>query len=145
MKLGGLVSSLTSALTGIDRPGKVRTWRAPIVAPVSINTGGNVTLTIEQLLSGIIVRDPNGGARADVLPTAALVVAGIPGVRVGDIVRCLIVNGADAAEAITFTAGSGGALDTNQTAASASIGQNASKTIAIRITGVSTPAYVAYV
>jgi hypothetical protein len=49
-------------------------------------------------------------------------------VRVGDVVRCLIVNGADAAEVLTLLVGAGGAFDANQTASSQVIGQNTSKT-----------------
>lgn len=113
-------------------------------APASIATAGNVTYTAAQLLSGVIVRDPAGASRTDVLPTAALLVAEMSDPKVGQMVDCLVVNGADAAETITFTAGTGGAFDANQTAASRLVGQNASKLIRIRITGVSSPAYVAY-
>lgn len=113
-------------------------------APSSIATAGNVTLTAAQILGGTIVRDCAGGARTDVLPTAALLVAGLPGVAVGDIIECLLVNGSDAAEEITLTAGTGGGFDTNQTAASRIVAQNSSKMLRIRITGVQTPAYVAY-
>jgi hypothetical protein len=65
---------------------------------------------------------------------------------VGDIVRCLIVNGADAAETITLAAGAGGAFDANQTAASQVIPQNASKFVHVRLTNVTaaSEAYVAY-
>jgi hypothetical protein len=58
----------------------------------------------------------------------------------------LIVNGADAAETITIGAGTGGAFDANQTAASRLIGQNASKLVRIRFTNVtvSSEAYVVY-
>jgi len=81
-----------------------------------------------------------------VLPTAALLVAALPGVRVGDVIDCLITNGADAAETITITAGTGGGFDANQTAASRIIGQNSSKLVRIRFTNVTltTEAYVAY-
>lgn len=114
-------------------------------APASINTVGAATYTAAQILGGIIVRDPNGAGRTDTLPTAALLVAAIPGCEVGDTVYCKIVNGADAAENITIAAGAGGAFDANQTAASQIIGQNNSKDIAIRITATGTPAYVVYV
>lgn len=121
-------------------------WPAVGEGPAQFSdaTAGNLTYTAAQLLGGNIVRDPNGGARTDTLPTAALLVAAIPGARVGDIVRCYIVNGADAAETITLAAGSGGAFDTNQTAASRVIPQNASKLLTIRLTNV-TAASEAYV
>lgn len=113
-------------------------------AAASINTAGAVTYTAAQMLGGIIVRDPNGAGRTDVLPTAALLVAAIPGAAVGDIIKTQIINGADAAEVLTLSAGAGGAFDANQTAASQVIGQNNSKTITIRLTNV-TPASEAYV
>ena len=98
------------------------------------------------MASGVIVRDPNGASRTDTLPTAALLVAGFPGVKVGQVVEVYIVNGADAAETITLAEGTGGSFDANQTAASRLIGQNASKNIRIRFTNVTAgaEAYVIY-
>lgn len=115
-------------------------------APASIATVGPATYTAAQILGGIIVRDTNGAARSDTLPTAALLVAALPGVRVGDVVRCQIINGADAAEVLTILVGAGGAFDANQTAASQVIGQNVSKTLTIRFTNVTAAAeaYVVY-
>lgn len=113
-------------------------------APTSDATAGARTYTAAEILGGLIVRDPNGASRSDVLPTAALLVAAIPGAKVGDIIECLIVNGADAAETITIGAGAGGAFDANQTAASRVIPQNTTKCIYIRLTNV-TPASEAYV
>jgi predicted RecA/RadA family phage recombinase len=74
-------------------------------APRSYATVGAQVYTAADILGGIIVRDTNGGARTDTLPTAALLVAALPGVRVGDVVRCQIINGADAAEVLTIAAG----------------------------------------
>ena len=113
--------------------------------PTSISTAGNVTITVANLLSGIIVRDPNGAGRTDTLDTAANIVAGVPGrASNGDIVRVWVVNGADAAETITLAAGTGGAFDANQTAASRVIPQNTSKLVNVRITN-SAPGAEAYV
>ena len=93
-----------------------------------------------------MVADCAGAGRTYTLPTAALLVAAIPGAQVGDVVRCLIVNGSDAAEAITLAEGTGGGFDANQTATSRVIAQNGSKTIAIRLTNVTaaSEAYVVY-
>lgn len=113
-------------------------------APASDATAGAGTYTAAQVLSGIIVRDCAGASRTDTFPTAALLVAAIPGCEVGDTLRVHIVNGSDAAETLTLAAGSGGDFDTNQTAASRVISQNQSKDVYIRITNVSTPAYVIY-
>jgi predicted RecA/RadA family phage recombinase len=115
-------------------------------AAASKNTAGGVTLTAAELLGGIVVADCAGAGRTYTLPTAALLVAAMPGVQVGDIVRFLLVNGSDAAEAITLAAGTGGAFDANQTAASRTVVQNDSKFVHIRITNVtpSSEAYVVY-
>lgn len=115
-------------------------------APSSIATAGPETYTAAQILSGVIVRDPAGAARTDTLPTAALLVAAVKNAKVGDMVRVLIVNGADGIEAITLAAGAGGAFDANQTAASRVIPQNASKLVYVRLTNVtaSAEAYVVY-
>lgn len=109
-------------------------------------TAGAVTLTAAEILGGIVVVDCAGAGRTYTLPTAALLVAAIPGAQVGDVVRCLIVNGSDAAESITLAAGSGGGFDTNQTSASRIIAQNVSKVVHIRLTNVTaaSEAYVVY-
>jgi predicted RecA/RadA family phage recombinase len=145
-------AALSADTTGIVKLGEAAPLRANSVdkegsvAPVSISTAGAVTYTAAQIMAGIIVRDTNGASRTDVLPTAALLVAAVPGAKVGDVIRCKIVNGADAAEVLTIQAGSGGAYDANQTASSQVIPQNASKELMIRLTNVtaSSEAYVAY-
>lgn len=127
-----------------EEPGPIQGEQLPAAA--SLATAGNETLTAAQLLGGTIVRDPAGAGRTDTLPTAALLVAAIPGAKVGDIIDTLIVNGADAAETITLAAGTGGAFDANQTAASRVIPQNSSKRIRVRLTNVTaaSEAYVVY-
>jgi hypothetical protein len=115
-------------------------------AAASYATAGNITYTAAEVLDGIIVRDCAGAGRTDTLPTAALLVAAIPGVANGDVARVYIINGSDAAEAITLAAGSGGVFDTNQTAASRVIPQNTSKMVHIRFTdvGSGTEAYAVF-
>lgn len=115
-------------------------------AAASKNTAGGVTLTAAEVIGGIVVADCAGAGRTYTLPTAALLVAAVPGAKVGDIIRALIVNGSDAAETITVAAGTGGAFDANQTAASQVIPQNTSKLVHIRLTNVtaSSEAYVVY-
>lgn len=108
------------------------TYQGP--AATVLTTAGAATLTIAQLLTGLICRDPNGASRTDTFPTAALAVAGCPGVKVGSIVECTFNNTADAAETITFLAGSGGTLFAG--IASAIIAQNASKKARLRFTNV---------
>jgi predicted RecA/RadA family phage recombinase len=150
---GACVGYAVAAAANPSSTGKVRVgWSATVLgegsspAPASYATAGPQTYTAADILGRTIVRDPNGASRTDVLPTAALLVAALPGVRIGDTVDCLIINGADAAETITLNAGSGGGFDANQTAASRLIGQNASKVVRIRFTNVTaaSEAYVVY-
>lgn len=115
------------------------------VAPVSKNTAGAVTVTAAELLTGIIVADPNGAGRTYTLPTAALLVAAVPNAKVGDLVRCTVINGADAAEALTIAEGAGGTWDGNFLAAK-TVAQNAARELLIRLTNVTAAAeaYVIY-
>lgn len=123
--------------------------RGKTPAPATYSTAGAVTFTAADVLGGIIVHDPNGAARTDVLPTAALLVASAPWLQIGDIIRCLIINGSDGAadaENITLAGGTGGTFDANQVAAARVIRSQSSKDIAIRFTGVASgsEAYVVY-
>lgn len=124
----------TQALDGLPAPSAL------------ISTAGNATYLSADILKGIVKRDPNGAGRTDVLPTAALLVAAIAGCQVRDVVRCLFINCADAAETITMSAGAGGAFDTDQIAATRIIPQNTSREVVIRLTNVtpSSEAYVVY-
>jgi len=72
----------------------------------TIATADAVTLTAAQLLGGLILRDCAGGARADVTPTAAQIIAAIIQAGVGNSFEFTIRNTSDAAETITVTAGS---------------------------------------
>jgi len=94
-------------------------------------TVGAVTYSATQLLGGIILRDPNGASRADLVPTAAALLAaiknGIPGTStggtgsvappVGTSFRFHIRNTADAAETITVTTNTGVTLSGTMTIA----------------------------
>jgi len=115
-------------------------------AAVSVNTAGAATIAAATMVGGIYVRDPNGAGRTDTFDSAANLVAALPGAAVGDIIDLLIVNGADAAEAITLAVPASGSFDGNQTASSRVIGQNTSKMVRIRLTNVTggTEAYVVY-
>lgn len=117
-------------------------------AAAAITTAGAATYTAAQILGGFILRDPNGAGRTDVLPTAALLVAAMSAAgmdpQIGDLVRCKIINNADAAETITISEGSGGTI--TQIAATRIIPQNTSREVVIRLTGVASgsEAYVVY-
>lgn len=93
---------------------------APV--PAEVATAGAATLTVAQLKAGLILRDPAGGNRSDVTPTAALIVAAFKDAHVGKRFRVVIRNTADAAETITLTGGDGVTIS-----GTATIAQNNSK------------------
>lgn len=99
----------------------------------TISTADVVTYTATQLLGGLILRDPNGGARSDVTPTAALIIAAITQAATGNRFEFTIRNTADAAETITITAGTDVTLSGTMT-----IAQNNSKRFLVEVTGATT-------
>lgn len=115
----------------------------PSTFPQTVTTAGAVTYSAGQVLSGMILRDPNGAARTDVLPTAALLVAGLPGAQIGSYIDLFIRNDADAAETITMSAGTGGTVTGGGTM---TVAQSNAKTFRIRFTGVAlgSEAYIVY-
>lgn len=113
-------------------------------AHTSLATVGAGTYLAAALLSGKIVRDPSGAGRTDTFDSAANIVAALPGAAVGDEIRCLILNDADAAETITLGVPASGAFaTTNKTH---TIAQNGMAEVIIRLTNVGsgTEAYVVY-
>jgi hypothetical protein len=102
-------------------------------------TAGNLTYTAAMLLGGLLLRDPAGGARSDVTPTAAEIVAAIPGCAVGSSFEFTIRNTADASETITVTLGTNVTLSGTMT-----IAQNNSKRFLAVVTAVGTPAVTIY-
>ena len=95
------------------------------------DTVGVTTYTIAQMLGGLILRDPNGAGRADLVSTAALAVAGIKGAKVGDSFEFTIRNTANGAETITVTTATGCTLSGTMT-----IAQNYSKRFLARLDNV---------
>jgi hypothetical protein len=83
--------------------------RAPAAAATNVTTASAVTFTAAQLRTGFITRDPNGAARADLVDTAAnlIAAAGLNLTADGQEAQCLITNTADAAETITITTNTG--------------------------------------
>ena len=77
--------------------------------PASVDTAGAATYTAAQIGRGIILRDPSGAARTDVLPTAALLIAGVANVYTldedGDSVQWEVRN--TGSFAVTISTGSG--------------------------------------
>jgi len=80
-------------------------------AHTAIASGTAATLTIAQILTGVITCDPTAD-KAWTMPTAALAVAGVDGVAIGDCIDFTIMNIGTAAadEIITLAAGTGGTL-----------------------------------
>jgi len=105
----------------------------------TVNTASAVTLTAAQLLGGLILEDPNGGAVTVTTPTATLIVNAIAECKVGSSFEFTIRNTADAAEAITVAAGTGVTIS-----GTATIGQNNSKRFLVAVTAVTSPAVTIY-
>jgi|TARA_R110000787_G_scaffold285472_1_gene401350 hypothetical protein len=77
----------------------------------SVQTAGALTVTIAMILEGFVVMDPTAD-RAFTLTTAALAVAGVTGVAVGDSIDFSIINTGTGSEdeIVTLAAGTGGTL-----------------------------------
>ncbi len=80
-------------------------------------TATAITLTAAEVLGGLILQDPAGGACTTNLPTAALLSAALGGAVAGDSVEFTIRNTADAGETITVAAGTGGGTSGTMTIA----------------------------
>jgi hypothetical protein len=103
---------------------------------------GAQTYTAAILGGGLIVHS-NAGATAATLDTAANIInymnANSAGIQVGDILQCFVMN--TGTGTLTISAGSGGALDANGSGALPTL---TSKMLNIRITNITTPAYIVY-
>tara|TARA_Y100001951_G_C11223069_1_gene229974 strand:- start:76 stop:582 length:507 start_codon:yes stop_codon:yes gene_type:complete len=126
-------------------PGMLQKFPAPAV-PGS----GNQTITIANLLTGILHDDPEGNATWT-LPTATLMVAGVNGVKVGDCFDFIVINDATTTvdEKVTVAMGTDGTavglmiVDSNLVAGIRGHGSGAFR---IRFTGVAagSQAYTCY-
>ena len=87
---------------GLGINGPLRKYGTPTVIVADADT----TLTIAQLLTGYILRDPISADRDDVLPTATLIVQGLgPGVAPGSHFDFMIKNTGAGVEDIDLNAG----------------------------------------
>lgn len=86
---------------------RLTTLAYPTVTPAVEATAGAVTYTVAQILSGLLLRDALSGAKADLLPTAAAIVAAIEGCQVGTSFRTWIRNTGAGAGSITLTTNTG--------------------------------------
>ena len=80
-------------------------------------TAGAVTYTAAEVKGGLILRDPNGGNRSDVFPTAADLYETFGRPKVGQTFSLHIRNTADAAETITMSTATGLTLSGTMTIA----------------------------
>ena len=80
-------------------------------------TAAAVTYTAANLKTGLILRNPNGAGRADLVPTAAAIVAAFPGAVIDSWFEFTIRNTAGAAETITVTTNTGVTLSGTMTIA----------------------------
>lgn len=72
----------------------------------SVTATSGATLTVAQMLSGLIVRSgPSSAGFTDTTPTAAALVAALPGVSVGSAFRLVILNKSN--QTLTMAGGSG--------------------------------------
>lgn len=133
LEASGAEDDLASVLLLPVNPGV--TALTSVAAATVDSTNGARTYTAAELLGGLILRDPAGAARNDVTPTAALIVAGLPGAVVGTSFEFTIRNDADEDEAITVTAGAGVTLSGTMT-----IAQNNSKRFLCRLDNVTAAA-----
>jgi len=85
-------------------------------------TAAAVTFTADEVLGGLILRDPAGASRADLLPTAASLITALDNPEIGASFEFTIRNTADAVETITVTTNTGLTLSGTMT-----IAQNNSK------------------
>lgn len=95
---------------------KINAVKDPTIAgstgtPTALATVGAGTITAALIIAGLVLRDPNGGARTDTTDTAAaiLTAAQAVGQLMNDYEEIFFyyVNTADAAETITLAGGSG--------------------------------------
>jgi hypothetical protein len=123
------------------KDGRFGSLTFPLIVPATLSTASALTLTTDQVLGGLILRDGNGGARTDTLPTAADLVEAIQGCMVGTSFTFHVRNTSSTAIAITIAVGTGGTASGTMTAA-----QNNAKSFMIVFTNVTygSEAYTCY-
>lgn len=117
----------------IENGGEVGPFTKRGSGVVVLDTDGAITFTVAQLQAGLILRDPVGSARADLVPLAADILAAQPDVIPGDSFDFTIRNTADGNETITLTTNTGVTMSGTMT-----IAQNNSKTFRCVCTGAAT-------
>ncbi|HEY2531890.1 MAG TPA: hypothetical protein VGJ20_28845 [Xanthobacteraceae bacterium] len=132
---------MASLITGVSSEAQDQANRLgnPLVQtlpqPASYS-GTPITYLASDIIGSIIVHNTGATASTGNLPSAANLIAAIPGgqggrCRVGDTVECLITNTGSTGN-LTIALGSGGSFDSNQS--SAAIAAGTSKVLAFRVT-----------
>lgn len=128
LKQGGAEQVVASGgKISVESGGKL----VPALTPTVLGTAGAETYTAAQLGGGIIERDPNGAGRTDTTDTAANLIAALKLDVNGETATCVLINTADAAEALTLAGGSGVTVKN----ALQTVGQNESAILLCRRTG----------
>lgn len=107
----------------------------------AITTAGAATWTAANLLSSLVLRNCSGSSRTDTLPSAASLVAALPGVTAGQSFWVVVRNTSTAAETLTLSMGSGGTASGTMT-----VQQNTSRLLLVVIDNATTSseAYTVY-
>ena len=123
------------------KDGRFASLTFPLIVPATYSTAGAVTLTTDQVLGGLLLRDGNGGARTDTLPNASDLVEAIQGCMVGTSFQFHVRNTSGTAIAITIAVGTGGTASGTMTVA-----QSNAKTFMVVFTNVTvgSEAYTVY-
>jgi len=112
-------------------------------APLS-STSTSLTVTIANMLTGIVISNGAGAVTAT-LDTAANIVAGVNSASAGAVVGDIVAFELSAnTSAVTVAAGTGGTFDANVVTAAKTIAAAGAKTVFARLTNV-TPGSEAYV
>lgn len=118
----------------IANPDLAAAARGMEIMTVETAVDDTATVTAAQLLKRILDAVPTAAATFT-LPTAALLVAAIPGAEVGDSFTFVITNNSAGANTITVAAGAGGTADGTLTVA-----QNVARIFLVTLTNVTSAA-----
>lgn len=86
---------------------RLSTLAYPTVSAIANAVAAAVTYSVAEILGGFVLRDTASTARADLLPTAAALVAAINGCQIGTSFRTWIRNTSAGAGSITITTNTG--------------------------------------
>jgi len=141
---GGTISVRTDAA----HPAPAIRANGPIIDTVTlniINTDGNHTITVAQLISAALARGTNGAlsaARTDITPTAAQIVAAIPGCVVNQVFKFKLCNfdfdtgGGNGAQNIILDLGSGVSDPTGNAAGTYTVVPGSARNFLFQVTNV---------